>query len=80
VITAVGVRNFVTAVACGLASGSERHDRVVGIALPDRVSPGGVVYLLADGTVLIAWNVGVAVLNELAKLGPAAVRGATREA
>jgi hypothetical protein len=80
VIKAVGARNFVTAVTCGLASGSARRDRPAGIAVPDRVSPDGVVYLLADDTVLIAWNVGVAALNDLAELGPAAVRGVTPRA
>jgi hypothetical protein len=44
------------------------------------VSPGGVVYLLANGTVLIAWNVVVAALNDLAELGPSAVRKVTPQA
>jgi hypothetical protein len=44
------------------------------------VSPGGAVYLLADDTVLIAGNVVVAALDDLAKLGPAAVRGVTPQA
>jgi hypothetical protein len=37
-------------------------------------------YSLADGTVLIAWNVVVAALVDLAKLGSAAVRGVTQQA
>jgi hypothetical protein len=39
-----------------------------------------VVYLLAEDTVLIAWDVVVAALNDLAKLGPAAVSGVTPQA